>query len=605
MAPKRQPIGAKGSHVSGDQSSLPGNQSFRKKTDRPETGLQGAQEKLSSSRKKTMSTAEKLDLLDEEKKGKAKPKAKAAAPVFKPPAEVALESSVDLAELAPLPDILAPVEALISRFREELVVAQKRHRELGETGKWGASSAPEAPPEEAPLSIPKMGTEKAIKLWRTTAEEGLVRMGSSLAAALASEDKLREIFDKIDLDHGGTIDKNELQVALTGAGKILTSEEVDAMMNATDSDASGAIDFEEFAKMVRGIQKNRAATTIGRKVREVQQKQMNAKRGVADITSGAVLPKHFLDRALGDTLQQRGINVKDLVREWARKTKGEISKIEFRTGVREGLGLNFDNKALDEWFEKMDADGGGTLDEAELKAALKLLQERSEAENAMRQEMSALMDSLTRKLGVLEGVVPIMRTAHEAAHEAVRRLENFCALPAVDGKLGEKLSWKFKSASSEGRVDDVEFENLYKEWKKGKMEEGWIDRDEFFKQCMISLYEGLKGAKKLATAAGARLSSEEESLVTKTSLLAFNLTEEDIYAQFDMLLPEGMASSNKTVKLELRPALKTILGASAVRNKRVELLYQDACRLKNAALEQAKALTRVLSDFLEDETATR
>ena len=119
---------------------------------------------------------------------------------------------------------MAPVDALIGRFREELVVAQKRHRELGETGKWGASSAPELPPEAAPPSIPKMGTEKAIKLWRTTAEEGLLRMGSSLAAALASEDKLREIFDKIDLDHGGTIDKNELQVALTDAGKFLTSE---------------------------------------------------------------------------------------------------------------------------------------------------------------------------------------------------------------------------------------------------------------------------------------------------------------------------------------------------------------------------------------------
>ena len=76
MAPKRQPIGAKGSQVSGDQSSHPGNQSFRKKTDRsetPNTGLQGAQEKLIPSRKKTMSTAEKLDLLDEEKKAKAKP----------------------------------------------------------------------------------------------------------------------------------------------------------------------------------------------------------------------------------------------------------------------------------------------------------------------------------------------------------------------------------------------------------------------------------------------------------------------------------------------------------------------------------------------------
>jgi hypothetical protein len=93
--------------------------------------------------------------------------------------------------------------------------------------------------------------------------------------------------------------------------------------------------------------------------------------------------------------------------------------------------------------------------------------------------------------------------------------------------------------------------------------------------------------------------------VSKTSLLAFNLTEEDIYAQFDMLLPEGVASSNKTAKLELRPALKAILGASAVRKKRDALLYQDACRLKNAALEQAKALTRVLSDFLEEETATR
>ena len=67
------------------------------------------------------------------------------------------------------------------------------------------------------------------KVWRALADEKLVHMASSLAAALLDETngKLRQVFDAIDTDSSGSIDKQELKAALGDVSMQLKDDVVD------------------------------------------------------------------------------------------------------------------------------------------------------------------------------------------------------------------------------------------------------------------------------------------------------------------------------------------------------------------------------------------
>ena len=66
------------------------------------------------------------------------------------------------------------------------------------------------------------------------------------------------------------------------------------------------------------------------------------------------------ERLLGDALVRKGAAPRDLVLAWDRKSKGAVTRVEFRLGVREDLGLrDAPNALLDTYFGKFDVDGGG------------------------------------------------------------------------------------------------------------------------------------------------------------------------------------------------------------------------------------------------------
>ena len=99
----------------------------------------------------------------------------------------------------------------------------------------------------------------------------------------------------------------------------------------------------------------------------------------------------ILAQALGAELVKKNLKPMDLVRQWDQKHKGCVTKIEFRQGIRKGMGLKAENKEIDNLFDEFDDDGGGTLDAPELKDALKTMQEaaseaiETEASNAKKQ----------------------------------------------------------------------------------------------------------------------------------------------------------------------------------------------------------------------------
>ena len=65
-----------------------------------------------------------------------------------------------------------------------------------------------------------------------------------------------------------------------------------------------------------------------------------------------------LEQSLGAALVKKGAKPKDLVAAWDQKHKGCVNKIEFRQGIRKGLGIKAENKEIDELFDSFDDDGG-------------------------------------------------------------------------------------------------------------------------------------------------------------------------------------------------------------------------------------------------------
>ena len=54
------------------------------------------------------------------------------------------------------------------------------------------------------------------------------------------------LFNRFDLDGGGTIDVIELKEMLQAVGQDMSIEDLKVLMDEFDEDGSGAIDFEEF-----------------------------------------------------------------------------------------------------------------------------------------------------------------------------------------------------------------------------------------------------------------------------------------------------------------------------------------------------------------------
>ena len=65
-----------------------------------------------------------------------------------------------------------------------------------------------------------------------------------------TEEELMEAFRVFDRDGNGFISAHELRHVMTNLGEKLTNEEVDEMIKEADLDGDGAINYEEFVRMM-------------------------------------------------------------------------------------------------------------------------------------------------------------------------------------------------------------------------------------------------------------------------------------------------------------------------------------------------------------------
>ncbi len=76
-------------------------------------------------------------------------------------------------------------------------------------------------------------------------------------AALLDDTKIKEMFDMLDADGGGTIDTDELTQAFVSLGISDTREEIDRLVQEIDTDGSGEIEFSEFREVIYKLQSQR------------------------------------------------------------------------------------------------------------------------------------------------------------------------------------------------------------------------------------------------------------------------------------------------------------------------------------------------------------
>lgn len=79
-----------------------------------------------------------------------------------------------------------------------------------------------------------------------TSGDGRIQYSEFRVFVEQAEKELYQLFDSIDRDHNGKLDKGELRAAFRRAGVAVSSSKLDRFFDEVDTDHDGEISFEEW-----------------------------------------------------------------------------------------------------------------------------------------------------------------------------------------------------------------------------------------------------------------------------------------------------------------------------------------------------------------------
>lgn len=180
------------------------------------------------------------------------------------------------------------------------------------------------------------------------------------------------LFDEVDLDHDGTFSPAEMRVSLK------------RFQDAAVSTAARERAVRERAELLR--QQALAAKDAAEKTAEIESLRAEVDEQQVMERSGA-LP---LRERLGFCLATQNIKTNELVLKWDDSGNGMIEKAEFRKHVAVLMGIEKQLEKvapggeIDQLFDELDDDHGGSLDAGEIKSALRTLQDIAKEEAQTR-----------------------------------------------------------------------------------------------------------------------------------------------------------------------------------------------------------------------------
>ena len=199
-------------------------------------------------------------------------------------------------------------------------------------------------------------------------------------------------------------------LGLMGEGTGYNKNDVDALFSELDADSGGDLDLSELTAALKGL-RLRAQSVLQQEIvakekaeywkdraertREAAAKVEEWERATVELHEVRTNPSP--ESKLGALILKRGLKPADILTALlpesdSKKRQSDIDEETFSTGII-GLGVECTREELGAIFQRLDADGGGTLDYEELKEAIKDL---SEAKNVALAHEKALVKKVAQ-----------------------------------------------------------------------------------------------------------------------------------------------------------------------------------------------------------------
>jgi Ca2+-binding EF-hand superfamily protein len=248
------------------------------------------------------------------------------------------------------------------------------------------------------------------------------------------------LFKSFDQDQGGSLDLEELRAAL----KRLRKEAATASSREAEAEAMA----EHWRMRAKEVTQAMVATDAleAAHQRLLQIRVMLGKEGPAtpsELVTGAV------DARLYTAMVQRNLKIGDLVSKWDVNNDGLLSRQEFVSNVLK-LVPNAVQTEVDDLFDQLDEDGGGELDLAELKHALKSLQDAAARAATEETSQASELGRLRKEVRRLQEAVLAAKVDDEAHFNA--RAEK--AKLAEEAKLAAEV--EARAAKARARAERAE-----------------------------------------------------------------------------------------------------------------------------------------------------